>query len=97
MCKNMARSLLDLWGTNTTSEKNCSPAVLADSTRSPTDTSEMNLDRPDSTITVSDPAKHVDLFRDDELSTTDEKIGNEDGLKDADWIALDGASVGDDT
>ena len=97
MCTNMARSLLDLWGTNTMSEKNFSPAVLADNTRSPTDTSEMNLDRPDSTITVSDPAKQVALFRDGELSTADEKIGDEDGLKNADLVALDGTSVGDDT
>ena len=62
MWTNMADSSLDLWGTNTTSEKNFSPAVLAANTRSPTDTSEINFDRPDSTITVSDPAKQVALL-----------------------------------
>ena len=54
-----ASSLLALWGTNTTSEKEVRPPASAASTRSPTLMSEIGLTSPDSRCTVSDPAKHA--------------------------------------
>jgi hypothetical protein len=42
-----------------TSEKDVLPVASATSTRSPTSTSEMNLDLPDSKRTLSDPAKQA--------------------------------------
>jgi hypothetical protein len=42
-----------------TSEKDVFPAASATITRSPTHTSDMNLDLPDSKRTLSDPAKQA--------------------------------------
>ena len=57
MCTNSAVSLFALWGRNTTSEKEILPAASAASTRSPTTSSEICRSSPDSSLTVSDPAK----------------------------------------
>jgi hypothetical protein len=45
-----------------TCEKDITPEASATRTRSPTHTSEMNLELPDSRVTLSDPAKQVDFL-----------------------------------
>ena len=67
-----ASSLLALWGTNTTSEKEVRPAASAASTRSPTLMSEIGLTSPDSMYKVSDPAKHAFGFI---MAKIDEDVG----------------------
>ena len=66
---NAAVTLLGLWGTKTTSEKDVLPAASADSTLSPAMIWEICRSSPDSSLTVSDPAKQSAievLFGDDD-------------------------------
>jgi hypothetical protein len=59
MCVKTVLSAFDPWGTNTTSEKSVRREASAASTLSPALTSEIGFTPPDSSVTVSVPAKHA--------------------------------------